>query len=127
MSNDPEIKVVIRTPTSTRSEEKEEEPTLTITFTLETYGDDLSNVFSLSGNNDIYSQLFSGTRKLALTKFKNAQNVAEECVICKKNYTLNEDLCINSCLHKFHYDCLEQWIRVKPTCPMCRTVVPTTV
>ena len=42
-----------------------------------------------------------------------------ECSICLENIDIN-DLKILSCNHKFHADCINEWIKKKPICPYCR-------
>jgi len=40
------------------------------------------------------------------------------CVICLNNITCN--FCVTKCNHKFHTNCLQEWLLIKPQCPMCR-------
>ena len=44
------------------------------------------------------------------------------CCICLDK--LNNNIKTLSCNHKFHINCLNQWILSNPTCPMCRTSIP---
>lgn len=53
----------------------------------------------------------------------------DECTICRNN--LNEDshtyqakglssfVVIGECGHAFHQECLENWIKINPICPVC--------
>lgn len=43
------------------------------------------------------------------------------CPICLGDY-LTEDTvrCIPECKHCFHVDCIDQWLRVNSSCPLCR-------
>ena len=43
------------------------------------------------------------------------------CCICLDK--LNNNIKTLSCNHKFHINCLNQWILSNPTCPMCRTSI----
>jgi hypothetical protein len=44
----------------------------------------------------------------------------EDCVICREELSL--DLCSKTpCNHTFHTTCLNEWKKVKPSCPLCRT------
>ena len=41
------------------------------------------------------------------------------CAICMCDYEKGESLCILSCLHTFHVDCVGTWLKDKPSCPIC--------
>ena len=41
------------------------------------------------------------------------------CSICLESYN-NQDIYILHCRHSFHRDCLNEWIKQKPNCPLCR-------
>ncbi|XP_021729158.1 putative RING-H2 finger protein ATL21A [Chenopodium quinoa] len=45
------------------------------------------------------------------------------CSICLSEYKINEVLKISPhCLHRFHVDCVDQWLVLDGTCPICRVV-----
>lgn len=122
--SDPEIKIVIRTPTSERldtitpnelnnprADYRQLLPYLThpSEFTIEfEFAPELSNQRNT-------------TTRLDLPKFsyKPCQN-PEECVICKRTLSENEEVVLTDCIHKFHYDCLDEWVKHNPSCPICR-------
>lgn len=41
------------------------------------------------------------------------------CSICLESYN-EQDIYILHCEHSFHRDCLNEWIKQKPNCPLCR-------
>jgi len=45
--------------------------------------------------------------------------MSEECSICLNG---NLDCSIDSCKHKFHYNCIKEWSKTSNTCPLCRKV-----
>lgn len=48
-------------------------------------------------------------------------NDDDTCPICLSEFNPNETLrCIPYCQHFFHTDCIDEWLRIKPTCPLCR-------
>ncbi|XP_077218850.1 putative RING-H2 finger protein ATL69 [Tasmannia lanceolata] len=51
------------------------------------------------------------------------------CPICLSEYKEGEMLrCIPECKHCFHVGCVDEWLRMSATCPMCRnSPVPTPV
>ncbi|XP_010266501.1 PREDICTED: putative RING-H2 finger protein ATL21A [Nelumbo nucifera] len=43
------------------------------------------------------------------------------CSICLSEYRPKETLrCIPECQHCFHADCIDEWLRLNATCPLCR-------
>lgn len=43
------------------------------------------------------------------------------CPICLSEYEPNETLrSIPECNHYFHADCIDEWLRMNATCPLCR-------
>lgn len=46
-----------------------------------------------------------------------------QCHICMCNYEVNEQLRILPCCHDFHAPCIDRWLQVKATCPVCRANV----
>lgn len=43
------------------------------------------------------------------------------CAICHASNTETFDKL--DCGHEFHINCLNKWLKLKNTCPMCRTIV----
>ncbi|KAE8688615.1 Muscle M-line assembly protein unc-89, putative isoform 1 [Hibiscus syriacus] len=45
----------------------------------------------------------------------------DECVICLSEVYKGEKLrSLPICHHRFHVECIDAWVRVRPTCPLCR-------
>lgn len=43
------------------------------------------------------------------------------CPICLSEYCSKETLrCIPDCKHCFHAECIDEWLRLNGTCPVCR-------
>ncbi|KAJ8423623.1 hypothetical protein Cgig2_001690 [Carnegiea gigantea] len=44
------------------------------------------------------------------------------CSICLADYEAKETIrCMPDCNHCFHVTCIDQWLRISPTCPICRS------
>ena len=64
--------------------------------------------------------------KFALTNatLNTAQDKEEEecCPICLQDYSQDDKVVtLNRCKHQMHSSCAQQWLQVKPSCPVCRT------
>ena len=46
------------------------------------------------------------------------------CPVCCYDYEGDDCVSILPCSHFFHYDCIAQWSKINPTCPVCRYAVP---
>jgi hypothetical protein len=45
---------------------------------------------------------------------------ANRCNICLGPYEEGESVRTVRCLHKFHAECIDPWLRTNPTCPICK-------
>jgi len=48
----------------------------------------------------------------------------EDCSICYEEITVISKTKLD-CGHSFHQDCLDKWYINSPTCPLCRSQIPT--
>ena len=46
-----------------------------------------------------------------------------ECIICFCEYGPDDDVSPLPCGHYFHAECIENWVKDNPTCPMCRAEI----
>ncbi len=49
------------------------------------------------------------------------------CMICQENFEEGDELAELACQHKFHYNCLDEWIKRRTVCPFCEADIPTSV
>jgi hypothetical protein len=61
-------------------------------------------------------------RKVRLEELESAN----ECCICMEHFSARDTIVETECLHRYHSNCLADWLRQARTCPVCRMdVVPT--
>lgn len=54
-----------------------------------------------------------------MNKYKYLEQM--ECAICLSSMSSEKDIITKTeCGHKFHVNCLEEWIKRSNTCPLCR-------
>ncbi|CAN6465137.1 unnamed protein product [Victoria cruziana] len=54
--------------------------------------------------------------------FRSESNVPNFCAICLADYNDSDVLrLLPGCGHLSHLDCLDRWLKQRPTCPICRT------
>ena len=62
-------------------------------------------------------------KKLFLSCGRSSRWGNETCAICLDIYVVNDLIAVCPCKHGYHVDCLEQWLRVKNDCPLCKRSV----
>ena len=69
---------------------------------------------------------YGGCQSLSSWCSKFTNNVqCKSCSIClNKLSSIKYIPCVTPCDHYFHYNCLKQWCRRSPSCPVCRKLIP---
>ena len=47
------------------------------------------------------------------------EGTSKKCMICQMDYEVGDQLRTLPCIHKYHAQCIDQWLRHKRTCPVC--------
>ncbi|XP_039628209.1 RING finger protein 215 [Polypterus senegalus] len=51
---------------------------------------------------------------------KALRGEAENCAVCLEQFNNNQRLRVLPCLHEFHQDCVDPWLLLRQTCPLCK-------
>ncbi|KAL0408699.1 UNVERIFIED_CONTAM: E3 ubiquitin-protein ligase MP [Sesamum radiatum] len=54
----------------------------------------------------------------------NGENDDEQCVVCLEEWEAGNMAKEMPCKHKFHGDCIEKWLKIRGSCPVCRYEMP---
>lgn len=59
-------------------------------------------------------------KKIKQREIKDHELLLTECSICLENYEIGDKISILSCEHFYHKRCLNEWLKKKEECPLCR-------
>lgn len=51
----------------------------------------------------------------------------EQCSICLEEFVVGSSVARLPCSHVYHFSCVSRWLEMKDDCPLCRTVLPSSV
>lgn len=126
MNNRVDIPFNINTPTSERKGEFQQFENLDIEIILlipQPFSD-FSNYHSILNRSLNDNELRKNNN--INTNLKPIENKKEncQCSICFEKIAINEKTFELDCKHDFHESCLNNWIKYKQNCPICRKSVP---
>ncbi|KAF7274025.1 hypothetical protein GWI33_013289 [Rhynchophorus ferrugineus] len=52
---------------------------------------------------------------------KNSSDGQMSCVICLEDFREHETIKKLPCNHTFHINCIDHWLKINGTCPLCRS------
>jgi len=52
--------------------------------------------------------------------FKNVDEESKRCTICLEHYEDQQEVKFLWCLHRFHKNCVDQWLDKHTNCPFCK-------
>ncbi len=50
----------------------------------------------------------------------NHEEDCKKCVICLEDYQVRDEIRILPCQHSFHVSCIDPWLRLNASCPICK-------
>ncbi|XP_074306624.1 E3 ubiquitin-protein ligase MPSR1-like [Silene latifolia] len=65
----------------------------------------------------------SAVEAMPRVEIKEGEEVGE-CVICLEEYKVGTTVKKMPCQHGFHEECIEKWLGLHGSCPVCRYVMP---
>jgi len=65
-------------------------------------------------------------QSIPVTTVRSKESVQESgnCTVCLNEFEAGEQQKILPCCHKYHAECIDQWLRVNNTCPVCKKSIP---
>lgn len=66
------------------------------------------SIRKIKSNDDLLSDLLDNNR---------------ECSICLEEYIKGDKVAYLTCVHNFHWNCIELWLKENNTCPQCREII----
>ncbi|KAE9586066.1 putative aminoacyltransferase, E1 ubiquitin-activating enzyme [Lupinus albus] len=58
--------------------------------------------------------------KLVISNVTSKNQIDKKCTICQEEYEGGEELGKLNCEHKYHFQCIKQWLVHKNFCPICK-------
>ena len=84
------------------------------------FADDLMSLNISEDNDDINLKKLVSFIPVFTVKEKSNSKDNIKCTICLSDFEIGEKKSTLPCLHSFHYNCIERWIRSKKYCPICK-------
>ncbi len=56
--------------------------------------------------------------------YKDISSEMKKCTICQTKFIADDLIAILECKHVSHANCLREWGKYKPECPICRKEIP---
>lgn len=90
------------------------EPILNVLDPLEIAIQNSQNDLCLHRNENI-------TLNLTCQSYDTTNTEYDSCSICTDIYDKKEDVTVLNCGHIYHPNCIKEWGKYKPNCPICKT------
>lgn len=60
---------------------------------------------------------------LPVEMYSDQKRLCTTCSICLSDFEPEDSVSAPLCNHTFHVNCLSEWVKYKPDCPVCRTSI----
>ena len=94
------------------------EPILNVLDPLEIAIQNSENDLCLHRNENI-------TLNLTCQPYHTTNTEYDSCSICTDIYDKKEDVTVLNCGHIYHPNCIKEWGKYKPNCPVCNSEIST--
>ncbi|EPS64006.1 hypothetical protein M569_10777, partial [Genlisea aurea] len=61
---------------------------------------------------------------LKTVEISGEDEIGDPCVICLEEWGIGDKAKEMPCSHRFHKECVEKWLRIHGSCPVCRYEMP---
>ncbi|KAF7274843.1 hypothetical protein GWI33_012490 [Rhynchophorus ferrugineus] len=95
-----------------------------VTFNGNSFLRDMNvDYMEISEDNEDFSLVMSDRLKTLETVLFDSSSSAGQttCVICLDDFKERETIKKLPCHHSFHISCIDHWLKIKITCPLCRS------
>ncbi|KAL9166115.1 hypothetical protein ABFS82_05G008400 [Erythranthe guttata] len=80
-----------------------------------------------SGKNRRKSASKASIDALPVTEIVGGVNCSEKCSVCLGEWVAGDSCKEMPCKHRFHVDCIDKWLKIDGSCPVCRYEIPVDV
>ena len=86
------------------------------------FGDIFDQFFSLIGNreNPTDQEILNELPETQIEDVNKLDTEKKNCVICLEDFKNGDKACVLPCVHLFHTNCIQQWLKTKNFCPICK-------
>ena len=76
---------------------------------------------SLSGcDNPADTDILNELPETEIEDISKLDSERKQCVICLVDFNCGDKVTMLPCIHMFHTDCIQSWLKTKNFCPLCR-------
>ncbi|XP_051118363.1 uncharacterized protein LOC127242733 isoform X2 [Andrographis paniculata] len=86
-------------------------------------GNDYESLLALDENNDQHRGSSTHHINSLPQSTVMTDNFGEACAICLETPSIGDTIRHLPCLHKFHKDCIDEWLRRRTSCPICKSSI----